>query len=185
MIIAGTGSCKRAMAVQVDVDPAWPVPGTNTWHCGHCTPAAELEAAFAWRLLWHIALALAEHTGLGLGWCPHATRGVRSAATAPVLWACGGTAAALYCDWAVLVAAAGRRSLMRPDREWRSQVDRRSWAHAGHGQSNRNYSRGLGRDAAACRKSLAARAIHGQGEPADARRDRGSSEGPRERKKYT
>ena len=70
MIIAGTGSCKRAMAVQVDVDPAWPVPGTNTWHCGHCTPAAELEAAFAWRLLWHIALALAEHTGFGAGMVP-------------------------------------------------------------------------------------------------------------------
>ena len=66
MIIAGTGSCKRAMAVQVDVDPAWPVPGTNTWHCGHCTPAAELEAAFAWRLLWQIALALAEHRSLVL-----------------------------------------------------------------------------------------------------------------------
>jgi hypothetical protein len=136
MIIAGTGtgSCKRAMAVQVDVDPTWSVPGTNTWHCGHCTPAAELEAAFAWRLLWHIALALAEHTSLGLGWCPHATRGVRSAATAPVLWACGGTAAALHCDWAVLVAAAGRRSLMRPTasggRKWRSR------AHAGHGSCN-------------------------------------------------
>ena len=124
MIIAGTGSCKRAMAVQVDVDPAWPVPGTNTWHCGHCTPAAELEAAFAWRLLWHIALALAEHTGLGLGWCPHATRGARSAATAPVLWACGGTAAALYCDWAVLVAAARRPAQPdAADREWRSQVE--------------------------------------------------------------
>ena len=145
MIIAGTGSCKRAMAVQVDVDPAWPVPGTNTWHYGHCTLAAELEAAFAWRLLWHIALALAEHTGLGLGWCPHATRGVRSAATAPVLWACGGTAAALYCDWAVLVAAARRPA--QPDaadlptasggRKWRS----RAHAGRGHGQSNRNYSR--------------------------------------------
>ena len=176
MIIAGTGSCKRAMAVQVDVDPAWPVPGTNTWHCGHCTPAAELEAAFAWRLLWHIALALAEHTGLGLGWCPHATRGVRSAATAPVLWACGGTAAALYCDWAVLVAAARRPA----------QPDAADLPTASGGRGPMPAAAMASRTAitAAYRKPLAARAIRGRGEPPDARRDREFG-GPAREKKYT
>ena len=128
MIIAGTGM------VHVIISVPWPCRSMST-PPGQCrAPTHGIAATAHLRLSWRQPLPGAcsgtsplrwpSTPGLGLGWCPHATRGVRSAATAPVLWACGGTAAALYCDWAVLVAAARRPAQPdAADREWRSQVE--------------------------------------------------------------
>ena len=177
MIIAGTGSCKRAMAVQVDVDPAWPVPGTNTWHCGHCTPAAELEAAFAWRLLWHIALALAEHTGFGAGMVPPCNQGGPQCRDCPCvvgLWRnCGCAVLRLGCT-----CCCGRPAQPdAADREWRSQVEvagpcrPRPWPVEPQLQPHTESPSPRGRYVGEASRLM--RAVIG------------NSEGPRERKKYT
>ena len=168
MIIAGTGM------VHVIISVPWPCRSMST-PPGQCrAPTHGIAATAHLRLSWRQPLPGACSGTSPLRWPSTPVWGWDGApmqpggSAVPQLPLCCGPVAELRLrctaiGLCLLLRRAGRRSLTASGgRKWRSR------ARAGHGQSHRNYSRGLGHDAATYRKPLAARATRGRGEPADA-----------------